>query len=180
MRHTLLPTAEKLAIRREYYTRVTIVACFVVSAALLVGAAALLPAYLKARDAEAGSLGQIASLQNAENESGRAAMAAELKADGRLLRKLSENAKSARVSKVLEEIVAARGNLKLSTLDHSRLSTSTAAVNIQGTAPTRNALLQFKSRLESLYSGAKAELPISELAASSNVRFSMRFSYPLP
>lgn len=180
MRHTLLPTAEKIVLRREYYSRVTIVACFVVSAAILVGVAALLPAYLRARDAETDSLSQIASLKSGENESGRVAMMAELKADGQSLRRLSKNIGQARVSAILEQIVSMRGNIKLSALNHSPVSTSTVAVNIQGVAPTRNALIQFKSRLESLYPGAKAELPISELAASSNVRFSMRLSYPLP
>lgn len=180
MRHTLLPTTEKTIIRREYYVRITIVACFVVSLAIISGIIALIPAYIYARNEEKGSLATISELKKGEDASGRVAIQAELKSDQLLLSDVAANASRPRVSALIGEIVSARGNVKISAMDLSAISTSTALILIQGVAPTRNALLSFKGRLESLRGGAQTELPISELAASSNVRFSMRLSYPLP
>ena len=51
---------------------------------------------------------------------------------------------------------------------------------VQGIAPTREALVSYKNRLEGLTIGNKVELPISELAKSKDIRFSLRFTRTLP
>ena len=180
MQHTLLPATERRALRREYRVRVLIVLCFMASLAGLIGIGSLFPTFMRASLEEQSTLSVIASLKKVKDDSGMTKIEGELADDEALLAALEKHIGTALLSSVVEDAISARGSLQLTSFSLNRASTSTVVVVLQGTAQTRDALLAFKSRLESRVPGTKVELPISELAKSSDIPFSLRVTEPLP
>lgn len=180
MRHILLPTAEKFALRREYYTRLLTVGCFLFSVAILSGIVSMLPTYINARIKEKDSLNKVSSLKDESKASGLLAIEKELKGDSTLFTFLDKTSNKVHASSIIEDIIESRGNVTILSFDYARVSASSVSLIIQGKAPTRESLLAFKSRLESLAKDAIVELPVSQLAERSNIQFSLRFIRPLP
>ena len=67
MRHTLIPLKERLYLRREYHIRAIIIFFCVLSIAILAGAAALFPAYIRALSASQVALNKVVSIKNDPN-----------------------------------------------------------------------------------------------------------------
>ena len=179
MHHTLLPLYERKALRREYHVRTLIVLCFMVSAALLLGVAALLPTFLRAATEERNNQNMAASLTKARDQSGLSAIEHSVAESQGILESLKNGIGQSRLSAIVEEIIQIRGPIKLASFSVSQSASSSATVTIQGIAPTRNELLKFKDRLTAITSDKKVELPISELAQSVNIQFALRINMPL-
>ena len=179
MHHTLLPIPERKALRTEYRIRVLVVLCFMLSLAGLIGIAALFPAFVRASSEEHSQFDTVASLQKDKKDSGVSQIEAELSADSALLKGLATAPQGARLSSVIEGLVGSRGTLQFTSLAVSRAAGGFSVV-IQGLAPTRDALLAFKSRLEAMAPGNKVTLPISELAKSADIQFSIQLTESLP
>lgn len=77
-------------------------------------------------------------------------------------------------SLLIAEALAARGPVKLSAVSVEDVSSTTATVIVQGVAPTRDDLIIFKTRLETI-SGAPVDLPISGLAKNRDIPFSITY-----
>jgi hypothetical protein len=77
-------------------------------------------------------------------------------------------------SDLIAGLINMRGTLKFTGFSVAKSGTTTYSINLQGIAPTRNSLLSFKSNFENLAPGNKVELPVSELAKSSNINFSLQ------
>ncbi|MDE2038358.1 MAG: hypothetical protein KGI69_04050 [Patescibacteria group bacterium] len=154
-------------------------ALYALAAAIAVGAVALFPAFMKAWIAEQSGVAAVAAEQGNSNGSLAAAQAA-LASEARLLVPLSSAASASSLSDAVKAIASARGPVTLSSFSAVRMATGTVAVIVQGIAPTRDDLLAFQSRLEALVPGASVDLPISELAKSSRIGFSLQVTGPLP
>lgn len=177
MRHTLLPLNERKTLRREYFLRLLIVLFFMISTACLIGAIALLPAYLHSRDLAQSELDLANRTLDSKDAQGRTQIDMELKNSANLVSKLDSEAKEYKASQAIEQIIALRGLTKLITITFEQQGTSTIQIGMQGTSPTRTELLDFKSRITNAYPQAKIDLPIGELAKSKNIDFSMRLTY---
>ncbi len=179
MHYTLLPDKEHIAIHSEYHVRVAIVFCFMISLVGIVGIIMLFPAYISSITTEKEQQKVLDSKNYSEN-SDLIAKKAELSSDAGLLSTINKYRGSSLLSKVISDIIDVRGPTKLFSLVTDRVGTSTVNVIIQGEAPTRDALLSFKSRLQSLKSGNVVDLPISELTKSTPIKFSLKVIEQIP
>jgi hypothetical protein len=180
MQHTLLPTPERVALRREYHVRVWIIALFAVSVAGTIGVAALFPAYIRGSLEERLQLGAIAALEKDKSASGIGNVEQELAADKILLAALAESSDRELLSTEISNLLALRGTVKLSAISANRKEDESVELTLQGIAPTRESLLSFKARIENLTPGTSVTLPISQLAKSTNIQFSMLIVKPKP
>ena len=178
MYHTLLPEPEHLVLHREYHVRLAAALCLALASALVVGICALFPAFLRASVAERGALDTVAAAKVIGNSAD--ASSAELSADGKLLSAAASGRGAPRFSDAVSGIIGARSHIALTSVSLDRAGSSTISAVLSGVAPTRDELISFKSQLQDLSPGADVDLPIDELAKSSDIQFSMRFTEQLP
>lgn len=180
MKHTLLPLPERNILRREYRIRAGIVLCFMISIAGLIGIGALFPAFFRANMEEQSGISLVSSLKKGKDQSGITKIEKDLAVANVILKNIAESEDAVRLSTVIDSVLSTRGNIKLTSLSLTRIASSSVAVAIQGLAPSRDALLSFKTRLEQLSQGNAVNLPISELAKSVNLRFSLELAHLIP
>lgn len=180
MQHTLLPLKERNILRREYRMRVMIIFCFLLSLAGLIGAAALFPSFLFALNEEKEQLQTLKNIKKTENDGGVTKLELEFKRDNELIKLLSEESKIPPPSNTIQSVVGVRGPVKLTTISVDNSSSDVISIIIQGIAPNRDTLLAFKGRLEQLVPGGGVELPVSDLAKSKDLQFSMRITQTFP
>ena len=176
MRHTLLPDHERAALRREYRIRALVVFLFVLSVAGLIGIASLFPAFVSASSEERRQIDAFASLKKGGEDADAALAKSSLASDSVLLGALSADAGAPAFSRLIDRVVSVRGPVALSSVSAVRGTDGSFAFVVQGVAPTRELLLSFQSRLEGIAPGTKVDLPISELAASTDIRFSLQIT----
>lgn len=173
MRHTLLPLHERILLRREYHVRITIVFLFMVCVSLLIGIASILPTYTNALNMESEILNKTVKTKDntsAEVKEFQKNVARSLA----LLDSLDKNDDSMIFHDIISGLISLRGSLKFNNFSISKTGTTTYAISLQGFAPNRNSLLSFKSNFESLNPDNKVDLPVSELAKSTNIQFSIQ------
>ena len=180
MHHTLIPLAERKRLHREYYLRVTVVSVVAISCALLIGAASLFPAYIRAWFDHYAAQGAIATVRGADS-SDKALNAAksELGADNLLVTTLAAD-EQPRFSDLVRSITAVRRSVTVESFSMQYAGTKTVSVALSGLAPARDDLLSFKSRLEAAFPGTKIDIPIGQLAKSSNIPYSLKFDLQTP
>ena len=180
MRHTLLPLHERKSLRIDYYMRLFITFFSLVSVAGVVGIGALFPAYIHALVREQEHLTAAQQLKRSNDESGQTDIENQLRADNAILKRFTVQTHAVRASAAIASIVALRGTVRITSFVFGTVSTTTVSVMLQGKAPTRADLLAFKSRLENILPAGKTELPISALAKSTDVVFTMNLNFQSP
>jgi hypothetical protein len=150
------------------------------SSALVAGSILLLPAYLRARWEEDKQINAAAELGKSKIEQGTEAIENEMLTDSTAIAVLDKSLKDERPSVLVERVASLRENIRLTSFSYSGLSTTTAELTVQGVAPTRDSLLSFKSRVESMANNVRADLPISELAKGADIPFSMQIICSIP
>ncbi len=180
MRFTLLPTYERLAVKREYHIRLAIVTLFLLCVSFVIGIGALFPAFIQAYTEEQSQLATINALKKDKDDSGITAIELELDSDAMLLSELSASTNVTRPSMLVQSLISLRQNVKFTSLAVNQISTSTVTIIIQGVAPTRDSLIALKGRLEGLQIGNRVDLPISELTKSKDVQFSLMLTQFTP
>lgn len=179
MHYTLLPDKEHVAIHLEYRTRAAIVFCFVMAVAGLIGVGTLLPAYISSTVTEKDQQKTLSSIDTA-NDGAIVAMKSELVSDAALVASVNQYIAGPEFSNILNDLIAVRGPVKFSSLVLDRVGTSTITVMIQGIAPTRDALIALRGRLQTVKAGNIVDLPISELTKSTSVQFSLKVTEQIP
>ncbi|MBU6232041.1 hypothetical protein KGP36_05315 [Patescibacteria group bacterium] len=178
MHHTLIPTEERHALRREYRIRVLIVLFFAASIACLIGIGAQFPAFFRAATESREATAALATVQESQKQTGFTGIEAAVKAYAPMLAAAAPTV-STPDSALIESVVQARGPVMITSISVSDLDKS-RSISIIGIAPTRDELIAFKARLASAFSSAKVDYPISVLAASTDVRFNMTVTGILP
>lgn len=173
MRHTLLPLYERKLLRREYFFRVMIVLFFLSSLSVLLGIASIFPVYIKAADLKRESDLEVSRINKKNGDSSLKNIQKSVANSLILLNYLEKNNENIEISSLIEEVLNMRGELSISSFSSTKTSTTTFSMNIQGIAPTRKSLLDFKSNFEGLREGNKVNLPVSELAKNSKIPFSL-------
>ena len=176
MQHTLIPYADRQRLHREYYVRVAIVTLCLVAVAIIIGAGALFPAYLKAWLSNRAAETYSAAARNSKANSTLDDANKELIADQALVDILATHTNEPDFSTVIRSVISVRGNSMINGMNLSRGDAGTIQIAVTGVSPTRDDLLALKSRFESTIPGVKIDLPIEQLAQSTNVPFSLQFS----
>jgi len=176
MQHSLLPTKERAALRREYRIRVVIVFCFLLSVSGLIGVGALFPSFLFAVDEKKTQVALLESIKKDDQDITVTKLELGFQKDNKIIQALSQEPKTPRPSSTIQSIISVRGVVTLNSISVNTPVADALEVIIQGVAPNRDTLLAFKSRLEELVPGGEVELPVSDLAKSKNVSFSMRIT----
>lgn len=173
MQHTLLPPTERSILRREYRIRAVVVLLFMIACAGTIGAISLLPAFLHA-SFEANSVSKkTASLKGDKDAVNTGKIESELAADAALAEAVSGRVGESHFSDIVKSIVSARGTVRITSFSLEYPSSTTMRVVVAGIAPNRSALLSFKSALGGILPQTTADLPISELAKSKDIPFSI-------
>jgi hypothetical protein len=180
MRHTLLPAAELHKFNHEYRIRLFVVFLFMLSAAGVVGAVALTPAFMRSGIEEIQELRAVAAIPPNDQNGQIDAAKAELSSDESLASVLDANITGPRLSDLVQAIAAARGDSTISSFAVTRSSTSTVTVALQGASPTRDSFTAFKARIEESIPGTSVDIPLDELTQSIDVKFSITVTQTLP
>lgn len=180
MHHSLIPLTERKRLHKEYYVRVTVVSLVAIACAIVVGSAALFPAYIRAWFDHFASQGAIAAVRSA-NSSDKSLNAAksDLGASAVLVAVLAKD-EQPRFSDLVRNVILVKQSILISGFAIQYADAKTVSVTLSGTASTRDDLLSFKSRLEAAFPGTKIDIPISQLAKSSNIAYSLKFNVQQP
>lgn len=179
MQHTLIPLQDRKRLHREYSLRVLVVSVFTLSAALLIGSAAIFPAYLYASFNRASMEAQIESVKRENSDEGLDAATKELFSARKLLASFGGVAGKTDYSEMIESMLSVRQPVALS-LIYLEQSDKGVEIRLSGVAPNRAELIAFRSRLEKLFAGTKIEIPIEQLARNSNPSFNFSFMPKMP
>jgi len=176
MNHTFLPNLERDNLVREYRIRALIVLLFFVSVGFVVGIGSLFPAYIYASLEENIQLRQVSDLRKTSDDATVTSIGRQLSVSSTLLNTVSSGVSTDFYSSMIKSIVSIRENIKLTSFVLEHPSTNTVTVVVSGTALTRNDLLAFKARLQSLSNKISVDLPLSTLAQDLNIPFSIQIN----
>jgi hypothetical protein len=180
MRHTLLPLHERVVLRREYYMRVAIVLCFMVSLSILIGVVSLFPTFIKTVSEESDAKNAEASVAKAPINQDLKIVQQKVVNSLALLDSLKKDNDSPKISDLVKAILIMKGEVKFNSFSAAKEGTTTFTMSLQGVAPTRNELLSFKNNFEALSLENKIDLPVSSLAKSTNIQFSLQLKEKMP
>jgi hypothetical protein len=144
--------------------------------AALIGTAALMPSFLRGWFAlrAAESAVRVDMAEHADDAALDAAKS-QLASAGALVTALSGDLAPSRYSALIAKISSIRQPARISAISLSFGADGTASVALAGSAASREELLAFKDRLQAAFPGAKVDIPIAQLAKSSDLAFNIRF-----
>lgn len=183
--YTLLPETEVKTFRREYRTRLIIFLSFFISFAVLIGICSLAPAYIYSYSQEKEALGKAQSIQKSLKESGTDEIFQDLRQASEIMARLKGNTSPKPFVDIVTSIIADKNTgIKINSFGFTEIinasSTPIFSVNISGKSGTRESLVSFKKKLESDEYIQSVELPVSDLAKSKDIDFSMKLSIKPP
>ncbi|MDO8430676.1 MAG: hypothetical protein Q7S72_01655 [Candidatus Taylorbacteria bacterium] len=150
------------------------------SCAVLVGIGSLIPAYIFSYTEEKSSLNRIEEIQKSREEKGADSLVKELKIDRGIMEKINKHRDSVIFSNIIPQII--RHKTPGLTINSFNLTTVTSAtsssvmVAIQGKSSTRDGLIQFKNALDADPLVTSVSLPVSDLAKSRDIPYSIKIS----
>jgi hypothetical protein len=180
MLYTLLPPIERKALRHEYRLRALVVFLFGISVAGTIGIGSLLPAFIRAGTDEGNAQNQLETIKKAEDTSGLTVIQQRVSIGQTLISSLADGLGHPRLSLLVVDLLKQREGVSVNSISMDYAGTSSVQTSLNGTAPTRDDLVAFKSRLETNLPGSRVVLPISELAKGTDVPFSIQITYQLP
>lgn len=176
--HTLLPKEEMKMLRREYRIRLSVIALFFISIAVVIGILCLIPTYfyiqVQAKEASAHRV----ALEENRKASGADQIEKDLIRSQSIAERILVEGGTALYSSTILQVISHRSkDILLSSFTFSPTTTGTSTpieVRVQGKAATREALLNFKKGLENDTSFSVVDLPLSDLAKSRDIGFTVK------
>ena len=160
--------------------RVAAVAILGAAAAVSIGVISLFPAFSTAYFSNQSARGAIArDTTNASADTAIRAARLELEADSRTLSAIVASATHL-PSDIVRRVSASSRGVYITDMSISSAGKGITSVSLHGSAPTREALLALKAGLERLFTDTRVDVPISMLAKSSNIDFTLRFEVKTP
>jgi hypothetical protein len=154
--------------------RAGVVLLFFVSIAGVIGIVSLLPSFVYITSEKISGERSLFSLRDVNKEKTGTESIGEITKQANVLTLFKDRSKSkTNYSSIIESILGVRGAVTLNSMSVSRIGTTAVVVVLRGIAPSRDSLVAFKGRLESAISGNKVDLPVSELAKSKDLQFSL-------
>ena len=175
--HTLLPDEEIKELRKEYRVRLFIISLFFISLAIVVGILSLFPAYMSVYSPESWALTRSDEVQVNKQVVSTEDMQKELVLAQQAIAKLTAGEDGTSYSDIIQDILAHRSaGIFITSFEMSRVvgTSTTPDITVSGKASSREALIDFKKRLEGDVKFKKVELPVSDLAKSKDVKFSLK------
>ena len=180
MRHTLLPSVELHKFNHEYRVRLFVVFLFMLSAAGVIGLVALTPAFMRSSIEELQQLRSASSLSQGPDDSKVSLANSQINSAETLATDLESNINGPRLSDLVQAIAAVKDDSAVSSFTLTRSSDTSITALIQGTSPTREALIAFENRLKGAIPGVTVDIPLNELTQDVNVAFSITVTQTLP
>ncbi|MES3031494.1 MAG: hypothetical protein V4697_03735 [Patescibacteria group bacterium] len=180
--YTLLPDKEISALKREYRTRLFIVFLFFVSCGIFLGILSLVPAYILSYTQEEAALLEVQKFEKGRQDRGTDVVLAELASTTAVINRIKAHEDQTLFSNILTRVLIHKPSrvslisfyMTKAPAPEGGVSPGTNVV-VQGSALTRDSLVDFKKRLEGDVSISNIELPLSDLAKSKDIVFSVRF-----
>jgi hypothetical protein len=167
MLHNLLPKDTKKNLRNEYVVRMVSMALFLMAAAVGVGAVSLVPTYISISSA----LDEAKILDEKEGNTTESSPLQELARAAMLLQTLNTKLSAEPMTEIMRGIISVHPDgIQITgvTFDRDPLTFS-----LQGNATTRDALVTYKKALEGHDRVTHVSSPISDLAKSSDLEFTL-------
>ena len=180
MSYTFLPQTEHQKMKREYRIRMFIVLSFFVAIAIVIGVGSLFPAFIYATLEEKLHIDQVTMLKKSVDAVQVASVQKQLAASTALMSSLTDAIQSKTFSSTIADIASVKGAVVIHSFSIDNSSPTSVVSTISGIAPTRDDLLSFKERLQSLWPNTEVDLPLSILAQDANVPFSIQIIQTLP
>ncbi len=179
--YTLLPEKEIKILKREYRFRLLIFVLFFMSFAIMVGTISLIPSFLFSYSLEKESLTKIEELHKNRKDDEIKAIITELGQSTKLMNKLANSDNSVVFSHLISKIIGHKPKgLFIRSFDLSvekeTASSTSVLVTIQGKSTSREALVSFRDRLSSDPLILSVDLPVSDLAKSKDILYSIKIS----
>lgn len=177
--YTLLPEKELRALKREYRIRLFIFLIFFMSCSVFVGVVSLIPAYIYSYSQEKESIFNLSALKNKMKNSEINNVSKELEQTSLIVKRLMEQNSQIIYSDLINNIAKNKNaGVTINSFNFSSQGNATSSIGavIQGKAGTRESLIQFKNKLESDPNIISVELPVSDLAKSKNISYSIKLS----
>ena len=183
--YTLLPEKEIKKLKKEYRTRLVIFLLFFMSCSVFVGIISLAPAYIFSYTQEKEVLDRLAELQIKRQTDVVGSIKKELTDVTTIINKIKTGSDSVIYSNIVSKIISQKpSGVSIKSFDMQATgesATSTIIAVIQGKAITRESLVAFKDRLTKDPLISKVELPVSDLAKSRDISYSIKVSLtPIP
>lgn len=169
---TLLPEQHKKRLAKEYRTRLVVVLLVFVSAYFLINIAFLFPSYISLESKKNIHNIELSSLKDqisVKDNQGLEALVNKVRFEV-LLAKPDETEVYAAIKKILEHV---SGGISLTILSYTRGENTSSTLNIQGIAKDRSSLLSFTNNLKKDLMFSAVNLPVSNLAKQTDVKFNM-------
>lgn len=174
MRNLLTPSY-KHKLRQEYLLRLTAVAGWMLTIAMVIGVLALLPAYVLSQTRLNSLEDQYEVLQASVASLTSDASAAPLTQLKKKLEVLAEEKRDERLTEALLSVLTHRTEgVRLTSFNYHK--TDTASLTLRGVAASREVLLAFERALESDGRFEAVELPVSNLAQEQDIDFELTLS----
>lgn len=179
--YTLLPEKEIKSLKREYLTRIFVALFFFVSCGIVVGILSLVPAYILSYTQEKRALEDVNVMEKGRQDRGADTILAALASTTDITNRLKSHEDKIIFGDILARVLLHKpAQVSISSFQISKIpvegSLSTSVdIMLQGKALTRDSLVAFKKQLEGDVMVSKVELPLSDLAKSKNILFSVRF-----
>ncbi|MEI8249152.1 MAG: hypothetical protein WCG07_01505 [Candidatus Taylorbacteria bacterium] len=178
MRHTLLPTQQRIFLHHEYHVRLFIVFLFIFSAVGIIGAISLFPAFMEAVVEENSALEGVATIKDIKPDTKIVSIKKDLALTKDALVGLDNAISVPRLSRAIQEVISARSGVSITSVSVTRTAPTTSIV-VQGFAPTRSILLAFQSKIQSTIPDATIDLPAEQLINSTDINFSVKITTQL-
>ncbi len=178
--YTLLPDEEIKSLKREYMTRVFVTLLFFISCGVLAGIISLIPSYIFSYTKESEALKDLQDLKIVKHDVGSDVASKNLSQTQQYISSLKSHQDTIDFAQTISSIVERKIPLiSINSFQLTRptsLASTTVDVLIQGKAATRDALVNFKKNLEKDTFAIKSDLPISDLAKSKDIPFTIKIT----
>ncbi len=170
----LLPEQERAVLRREYYFRLAIVGSAFLFFCLVIGIMLLIPSYILSSGVQESLQERVELLSKSSSASLSAEVDRKRAEIASRLSTLSERAMGYAPTALIEGVVGTRpSGIKMDRLSIVKSGSGTF-VTVSGVASSREALVSFRRTLEKVSLFATVELPLSDLARSQSIPFTLR------
>ena len=176
--YTLLPEQQIKGLEKEYHIRVAILLTFFLAGAVWLGIASLFPSYIISVVQEKNAESQVTSIQKTATLPAIADTAQAITDANAMISRVNNGEDNVLFSSIIENIDNHRTvGITLTDFelahDPSGSSLTQTTVSISGHADTRDELVAFKYALDNDTEFSTVDLPISDLSASEDIKFTI-------
>lgn len=174
----LLPDSLKNEIKKEYKLRRLVVCAVFILCLQVTSLIFLFPSWIASVGKEKDLKSQVDALDSSKKDSNIATLRPFLKNINSELSLIDKSLDYPKILPVINSVISQRSRaIKLSGVDISIIGTSTANISVAGFSDSREALVNYKNKLESSGVFRSVDLPISNLAKDKDIDFNIRLVY---